>query len=616
MATEVELPDGTILEIPDGADPSAVAKAYLAKRNQKPKPLSLGGGIARSAADLYQGAASFAGLPLDLLAGIYNYGQSKLSPGGYDVTRNGQRVRVSGQIPTMSQQVASDIASLGVPEAQTPFEQTTGSINRALGGAALSMGLGGAMAGAAGPIASGLGKTLASRPLTQLSAAAGSGASSDLTRQYGGGPLAQVLAGIGGGMAGGALGGLAERVSAATIRPQASAAANATANVSPGVAAAENTVSGGATAVAKGGGFNAGQVGPDDYATVTDPLKRVAERGDELGFRLTPGQATGSRALQQIEAKLESQPMTSGPFNRLKQQNQTALNRAVAESIGVKADVVDETTLSRALANMERRFEDAADEVPREIDPRRYLEFISTLQDRYRGLVKGLASETLIEDLTSHATRGSATGKQLQSLTSKLGAAAYKQMTTPSGDRDLGAALYDAKDYVDDLLMQGMTPGRAADFQLARSQYRNLMLLTRRAGTINPSSGNVAGRSLANVLQSRDRRGFLFGENRSPMYDAARFSQAYAPIVGDSGTATRSSVPSPTDFVLSLPFNLASRAYVSSPAVSLATAAQAAANSAPGQSMTSLTAGARTPQARAAILAALLAQRQQEAQGR
>lgn len=37
MATEVELPDGTILEIPDGADPSAVAKAYLAKQqSQRP----------------------------------------------------------------------------------------------------------------------------------------------------------------------------------------------------------------------------------------------------------------------------------------------------------------------------------------------------------------------------------------------------------------------------------------------------------------------------------------------------------------------------------------------------------------------------------------------------
>lgn len=43
MATEIELPDGTILEAPDGADPSAVAKAYLSKQRagdqaSQPKP--------------------------------------------------------------------------------------------------------------------------------------------------------------------------------------------------------------------------------------------------------------------------------------------------------------------------------------------------------------------------------------------------------------------------------------------------------------------------------------------------------------------------------------------------------------------------------------------------
>lgn len=35
---EIELPDGTILEAPDDADPSAVAKAYLAKQNQAAQP--------------------------------------------------------------------------------------------------------------------------------------------------------------------------------------------------------------------------------------------------------------------------------------------------------------------------------------------------------------------------------------------------------------------------------------------------------------------------------------------------------------------------------------------------------------------------------------------------
>jgi hypothetical protein len=82
-----------------------------------------------------------------------------------------------------------------------------------------------------------------------------------------------------------------------------------------------------------------------------------------------------------------------------------------------------------------------------------------------------------------------------------------------------------------------------------------------------------------NSNPSKDRLGFLFGRKSSPMYTAARFAQAFKPIVGDSGTATRSALPSPTDFVLSLPFNLATKAYASNPTIEMATRAQAAGRS-------------------------------------
>jgi hypothetical protein len=85
---------------------------------------------------------------------------------------------------------------------------------------------------------------------------------------------------------------------------------------------------------------------------------------------------------------------------------------------------------------------------------------------------------------------------------------------------------------------------------------------------------------LANLLQQKDKAGFLFGRNTSDMYNASRFAQAFRPLVGDSGTATRMPLPSPTDFLVSLPFNLATRAYTSSPTVNAALAAQAAARGA------------------------------------
>jgi hypothetical protein len=65
LAVEIELPDGTILEAPDGADPSVVAKAYLAKQQgAEPKKL-LGPWASAAIRPLAQGAASMPLMAMD-----------------------------------------------------------------------------------------------------------------------------------------------------------------------------------------------------------------------------------------------------------------------------------------------------------------------------------------------------------------------------------------------------------------------------------------------------------------------------------------------------------------------------------------------------------------------
>lgn len=393
--------------------------------------------------------------------------------------------------------------------------------------------------------------------------------------------------GAAGGVGGRFIGGrIANWAAAPRAVPQADAAAaaesgaQAAAQVTPGAAAAENAVTAAPELRVTGGGPNFGAVGEDAAAGLTDAQRQVMQRFQAMGGRMTPGQATGSRALQQFEAKLESQPMTSGPFNAVKANNAQVVNRAAARAIGETGNSVDSAVLDRAAQRIGAVFEDAGDDAARTIDPGEFLQTYQTIQNDVRGLVRGFDREPLVQDLVDHAAHGTATGQQLQSLTSKLGKAAYKNMTTPSGDRDLGMALYQVKDYVDDLLQQGMSDVRRRTFQQARTQYRNLMLLTSRTSVVNPSTGNVAGRSLANVLQLKDRAGFTYGRNTTDMYDAARAAQAFAPIVGDSGTATRMPFSGLTDIAMRVPLSLASRAYTSSPAVNLALRAQAGARAA------------------------------------
>jgi len=347
---------------------------------------------------------------------------------------------------------------------------------------------------------------------------------------------------------------------------------SATASSAGGSASSSSTVSGGASARGSGGGYNFGSVGDDASAGLTSSQKKLIARNPE--FKMTPGQASGSRALQQMEAKLESQPMTSGTFNQIKDANQKLVNRRVADAIGETADVVDGDVLARAHDRIGRVYNMVADKTSRKIDTDNFLNRLGGVEGDFEGMLfangkpYSVMDHPLAARLFRYAENGEATGEQLQDLASKLGKAARGQMSG-NGDRQLGMALSEVKNLADDLLEQGLS-GKTKDlFSAARGQYRNAMMIEGRVGVLG-ADGNVSGRTLANVLQQQDKAGFLRGRNTSPMYDAARLAQAFKPIVGDSGTATRAALPSPTDFVLSLPFNVATRAYTSAPVVNLA----------------------------------------------
>lgn len=380
------------------------------------------------------------------------------------------------------------------------------------------------------------------------------------------------------GGAGGAIGygiGKGIQALARAVRPAGSAA---TASASPATAGAQSTASGSLNASAQGGGSTFGSVGDDLSAGLNEAQKRALEAGRSVGMKATPGQATGSKALQQLEAKLESQPMTSGPFNAIKSGNQKALNRVFARALGESSDVVDDATIGKFLTRADKVYEDVADKVARQIDPDSFLTRLNGIETETDGLLPtALSDHPLVKKLLDFAGKGEITGEQAQNLASKLGKVADQNMRSPQGDRELGQALFKVKDIADDLLEQGLSGNRLQAFRNVRSQYRNFSLMSRN-GTLNPSSGNVSGATMANTLQRLDRRGFLAGGNKSDLYQATRFAQAFKPIVGDSGTATRSMLTDPLSIMMSAPFNVAARAYTSSPAVNLAVGAQSAAN--------------------------------------
>lgn len=307
---------------------------------------------------------------------------------------------------------------------------------------------------------------------------------------------------------------------------------------------------------------------------LTQGQQQAAAGGEALGMRLTPGKASGSRALQKMEAAAESHPLTSGGFDAIKTQNQRVVNRSAARAIGENVEELSSPVLARAEQRLGAVFDSVADRTPVALDPQTYGARLQQILADSDGMLMGnaqLGQNGLIRRLDDFVNnRGGATREQLRQLSSNLGKAARNNMTSQNGDRALGESLFAAQEMVEDAIAGTLNATQRAAYDTAREQYRNLMTLTARSNVVNPASGDVSGRSLATSLMTRDRAGYTMGGNNAEMYDAARFVQAFPEIVGNSGTATRSI--GAADYLTGLPGNLLMRAYLSPPVAAAARA--------------------------------------------
>jgi hypothetical protein len=361
---------------------------------------------------------------------------------------------------------------------------------------------------------------------------------------------------------------------AATV-PGAAAIGAATGLLQPSVSTGEtaaNVALGGAGGAAGQALANAiGRAAQQAGTQLTQGQRQAAQGGQALGMRLTPGKASGSTSLQKLEAAAESNPLTAGGFDAIKRTNQEALNRAAAQSIGENAAELSTPVLARAEQRIGAVFDQVADATPVPLAPAVNARLNTILQDS-EGMLMGnnnLAQNGLwrrLDDFVNN--RGGATREQLRQLSSNMGKAARNNMTTQNGDRALGEALFAAQEVVEDAIQGTLSQTQQRAYATARDQYRNMMTLTAKTNVVNPSSGNVSGRSLATTLMQKDRGGFTMGGTNTDMYNAARFTQAFPDIVGNSGTATRSM--GPADYVTGLPGNVLTRLYLSAPVTAAA----------------------------------------------
>lgn len=159
--------------------------------------------VGYGAGQLYKGVMGTLALPIDLLGGVINYLDTKTSGPTYEVTIDGKKyTRTRGEAPTANQTLDEGLSAVGVPvQPENRSEEVMGSVARSVGGAMTGIGVGNQLAKSAAPVVSGVGRTLAANPALQGVSAVTGAAGAETAKEFGGGPVAQTIAGFAGAMA-------------------------------------------------------------------------------------------------------------------------------------------------------------------------------------------------------------------------------------------------------------------------------------------------------------------------------------------------------------------------------------------------------------------------------
>ncbi len=289
-------------------------------------------------------------------------------------------------------------------------------------------------------------------------------------------------------------------------------------------------------------------------------MVRVADR---LKLALTTADRTQNTQLRQLKATLESNPVTSGPFQELREFNQSRLNALTADAFSDYVDVAadqgfDQSMLGSVRTALGREFSEIASDIGTvDLDPT-YLNQLADIHHRHKNGVGRLKPVRKfirqIRELTEQQEvlddAGNVTGYEGGRIRGDEFLEARSNLTAELSELT-GGAMRGTYELIEALDMQVMRAlARRGDmltmhrYQGARDAWRLLDALD--VGNVVGKTGDISAPLLYNQFQRRYRHEFkrsseprAVASGVSNVMNAVKVINAFPDIVGDSGTATR-----------------------------------------------------------------------------
>lgn len=492
---EVELADGTVLEIPDGSDPVAAAKAYT--KNQRKAAL-----VASNSGEYDPQSAEF---------------KAKYGPGGtslqnfaagagkavVDTGRGIKQLGMEGYGLIRPKQLSDIITG-------SPADQYRNYIDTIQQQDAPLLDT---KAGLLGNIAGNVATTIA--PAGVLGIAGKAAKIPGLVR-------------AGAGLA-----------APTTIRGAAAlgAAQGALQPVGTDQSRIENTALGGG--IGTGTGLLSSALG-----AIADPVKnaltpqtsRAVQFLQNSGVPLDAAQSTGSQRLAQAKRFLSDNPMTSAGQVDQVAKTQAGFNNAALRTIGESGDAADQSVLNRGLTRIGNAFDQIAARNPINADNHLINDLASIEKQSASELETPQANviKNQIDEILDKAKIGnSIDGKAYQNIKSVL------DRISNGADQGKGHFARELRQSLDDALQRSASPQDAAALKTARTQYRNYLAIEKSVDPI----GNISPAKVynsQNVKAFGGKRALATGRAATDLMDLARAGKAIIPEkFPNSGTAAR-----------------------------------------------------------------------------
>lgn len=279
----------------------------------------------------------------------------------------------------------------------------------------------------------------------------------------------------------------------------------------------------------------------------TSANKEAMAAAERIGYKPLAGEATGNRALMNVENYLSRSPGSSGAMQRLAQDNTQAVNTAAARSIGQRANEVGPGVLGAAESQIGQEFTRLQGVTAPQLGDD-FVNALATIEQKNAtlGPFRDKTIDSILDKGMDLAAKGNLSGSAYKQIRTELSNQSYKAYK--AGDATLGSAVKDVRIALDQAAESSLGPADREAWKLAREQWGNWKTLSK--GFVS-EAGNVSPARVAQQLRSQGPA-FRTGRSTGDLPDIARigegFKTAQNPNSGNLAATVWGSAITPANF--------------------------------------------------------------------